>query len=312
MITVVLVLNSRKNKENKTGGEIKTTTQNTVAETDSDSDGLPDWKETLWKTDPKNSDTDGDGMSDGEEIKNNRNPNKSFPDDQLTEEEIKSLNNPSNYVSPFDRVSKTDEFTKKFLTQYLLQKSLSEGNLDDVAKDVLIKSVLGETSTEMPFRTFSATDIKILATDDTASIKQYGNDIGTIVKRNDSGIKMSEILLSLKGFTETKDKSGLEKLKTVIEKNTQIINESIKISVPKSAVNIHVDFLNGMSRLTEMILGMYKSVDDPLSGLVAIGNYRETATELKSVDERISAYFNKKGVIYKPSEDGYLFANNVF
>ena len=309
---MVLVFNSINNKNSEVQEKTTTITKNAITKIDSDNDGLADWEEILWKTDLKNSDTDGDGTIDGEEVKNNRNPVKPAPGDELTEEEIKSLNNPSNYVSPFDRVSKTDDFTKKFLTQYLLQKSLSEGNLDDVAKDVLIKSVLGETFTEMPFRTFSITDIKISNTEDTTSIKQYGNEMGTIIKKSDTGIKMEEILLSLKEAAETKNKSPIEKLKTIIEKNTQIINGSIKISVPRSAVNVHVDFLNGMSRLTEMILGMYKSVDDPLSGLVAIGNYQETFTELKNINERINVYFNRKNIVYKSSEDGYLFANNVF
>lgn len=310
MITAILVFTRKKNVTDS--GGLQATTQNTVAEIDTDSDGLPDWKEVLWKTDPKVSDTDRDGMGDGEELKNNRNPIKPAPGDELTDEEIKSLNDPSNYISPFDQSSKTDDFTQKFLTQYLLQKSLTDGVLDDVAKDVLIKSVLGETSTKMPFRTFGITDVKISDIDNALVIKQYGNNVGAIIKKNDSGIKMNDILLSLKTFTETNDKSGLEKLKTVIEKNTQIINESLKVSVPRSAVNIHIDFLNGMSRLTEMILEMYKSADDPLSGLVAIGNYQETFTELKSIDERIGAYFNKKNIVYKSNEDGYLFVNNVF
>lgn len=39
---------------------------------DSDNDGLRDWEEALWKTDPKNPDSDGDNILDGAEAKNNR------------------------------------------------------------------------------------------------------------------------------------------------------------------------------------------------------------------------------------------------
>lgn len=39
---------------------------------DSDNDGLRDWEEVLWKTDPQNPDTDRDGISDGEEANINR------------------------------------------------------------------------------------------------------------------------------------------------------------------------------------------------------------------------------------------------
>ncbi len=37
--------------------------------TDTDQDGLKDWEEVLWKTDPNNPDTDGDGITDYEEAK---------------------------------------------------------------------------------------------------------------------------------------------------------------------------------------------------------------------------------------------------
>lgn len=37
-------------------------------ELDTDADGLLDWEESLWGTDPKNPDSDGDGVSDGAQI----------------------------------------------------------------------------------------------------------------------------------------------------------------------------------------------------------------------------------------------------
>ncbi len=50
---------------------------------DADGDGLADWEEALWKTDPQNPDTDGDGTKDGDEPKENRNPTVKGPDDSL-------------------------------------------------------------------------------------------------------------------------------------------------------------------------------------------------------------------------------------
>ncbi|MBU6370732.1 MAG: hypothetical protein KGH93_00905 [Patescibacteria group bacterium] len=41
---------------------------------DTDTDGLPDWEEALYGTDPHNPDTAGDGMTDGEKIQESRDP----------------------------------------------------------------------------------------------------------------------------------------------------------------------------------------------------------------------------------------------
>ena len=63
-----------------------------IFEKDSDNDGLKDWEEVLWKTDPNNPDSDKDGVSDGEEIKINRNPAKPGPNDELDDASLESRN----------------------------------------------------------------------------------------------------------------------------------------------------------------------------------------------------------------------------
>lgn len=51
---------------------------------DTDGDGLKDWEEVLWKTDPNNSDTNGNGIPDGEEVNLGKNPLTSLPFDEET------------------------------------------------------------------------------------------------------------------------------------------------------------------------------------------------------------------------------------
>src|SRR5574343_1049151 len=40
-----------------------------IVDSDQDSDGVPDWEESIWGTDPKKPDTDNDGISDFDFIK---------------------------------------------------------------------------------------------------------------------------------------------------------------------------------------------------------------------------------------------------
>ena len=67
---LILLLNSKKEKE------LKSSTSELLSENfkDSDNDGLPDWQEELYRTDPFNPDTDGDGYSDSQEVELSRNP----------------------------------------------------------------------------------------------------------------------------------------------------------------------------------------------------------------------------------------------
>lgn len=61
--------------------------------TDTDHDGLSDWEESVYSTDPKNSDTDGDKYLDGEEIASNRNPLVAGPNDLVSKSSIPTNNN---------------------------------------------------------------------------------------------------------------------------------------------------------------------------------------------------------------------------
>lgn len=53
----------------------KNTTLENQEEKDSDGDGLYDWQEVLYRTDPEDKDSDGDGVSDGDEVKRGMDPN---------------------------------------------------------------------------------------------------------------------------------------------------------------------------------------------------------------------------------------------
>ncbi len=94
---------------------------------DSDNDGLPDWQEILWKTDPRNPDTDGDKTTDGEEIKQKRNPLVKGPDDGILETMFGGDNqNNSDSQMPNNF---TEVIGQQFLGQYLLNEQASGGQI---------------------------------------------------------------------------------------------------------------------------------------------------------------------------------------
>ena len=68
--------NKYKNSKLNYVSSIKNSSSQEIAEKiilkDSDNDGLKDWEEVLWKTDPNNPDSDGDGMNDNEEVLSER------------------------------------------------------------------------------------------------------------------------------------------------------------------------------------------------------------------------------------------------
>ncbi len=80
---------------------------------DSDNDGLKDWEEVLWKTDPQNPDTDGDGTPDGEEVKLGRDPTIPAPGDKIAEAEYPSKTKNSVFAADGGEKSGPINLTKE-------------------------------------------------------------------------------------------------------------------------------------------------------------------------------------------------------
>ncbi len=80
--------------------------------TDSDNDGIPDWREKEIGTDPENEDSDGDGINDGDEVIMGLNPKSLDTDsDGLSDGmEIKIKTNPTKIDSDGDSLSDGLEF----------------------------------------------------------------------------------------------------------------------------------------------------------------------------------------------------------
>ncbi len=78
LILIAIALSYQKPNITKYGDNnlLASNATSSINEKDSDNDGLPDWEEALYGTNPNNPDTDGDGTPDGEEIKEGRDPLK--------------------------------------------------------------------------------------------------------------------------------------------------------------------------------------------------------------------------------------------
>ena len=109
-------------KETYVAPETTNSVQSAVLAKDSDNDGLKDWEEQLWKTDPYNSDTDGDGTPDGLEIKQGRNPLVAGPNDKLDTNTVTSKINTETQGD----LSETDKFSRDLFVRIVAAKNANQ------------------------------------------------------------------------------------------------------------------------------------------------------------------------------------------
>ncbi|OGD66657.1 hypothetical protein A2Z61_00915, partial [Candidatus Campbellbacteria bacterium RIFCSPLOWO2_02_35_12] len=103
---------------NNLNAEIQAEAIKNIAEKDSDRDGLKDWEEALWGSDPHNPDTDGDRTPDGEEVVVGRNPIIAGPNDKLYNTlALKKKEDDNKY--PEKDLTATDLFAQNLFAEYL-------------------------------------------------------------------------------------------------------------------------------------------------------------------------------------------------
>ena len=273
------------------------------AQKDNDRDGLKDWEEGLWKTDPKNPDSDGDGTFDGEEVRNKRNPTKAGPDDEYqTIEETPLAEVVAQSESEKD-LTLTDIFARDFVTGYFALKQGGRYNVEN--RDSFIQTLIAGI-TVAPVKEYTLNDLIISQKSDEETLKNYGNALGNILQsfyRNKAGDER----LILDAAIRNEDKEELLKLERFAENYQAVARELLQIKVPLVLQSTHLEFMNGYESIGEALNGLQNVFDDPLGGSAYIKMHKESTELVNKAFGDLKNYFSKEGIGFKTGEGGYVF-----
>jgi len=261
------------------------TPQNTEKkpELDSDSDGLKDWEEVLVGTDPQNPDTDGDGTSDGDEVDQGRDPKKAGPNDKVT---VENLIAPQT-VTVGDRTL-TEQVAQDFFGKYILAKRQNIP-IDQNTALQIADSVVQNTSANANYTLYKPTDIETSLDTSVSAKKEYASKLSSIINKNSPKNTSNELTIIATAL-ESQKEYDLLKLDLIITAYSGIIQDTLKITVPKDALFDHLVYLNALSRIYTDISGMRDILNDPVKGYAAFSRYQENALILKVAFENLQAY----------------------
>ena len=240
--------------------------QTSQLDADSDADGLKDWEELLWKTDPNKADTDGDGTNDNEEISLNRNPLKAGPNDKISEKE--DLVAQEKAVSDSKQNTLTAAYARKFLTEYMTLKQ-QKGELSDADKQNLVQSFMDNIEPLTVVDQYSVSDIKITA-NTSDSVKKYAEEMKKIFIDERQGlISEPEVFKALmKNIQEGADfQKDIESLNYSIGKYEELIKKMMNMIVPKELSENHLEAINGFNNTKIAIKNMTFASTDPVKAV---------------------------------------------
>jgi hypothetical protein len=232
-------------------------------EQDSDQDGLPDWQEEVYGTDPANprsvdaSMTDKDAVAEGLVA-------PAFISEEAPDP-VKKIDIPGEEPSP-------NSLTKRFSEQFI-QAYLSAGGGKNVTQEEQqqIISTLLKTFTQEVVETISSSYTRVsVRSNSKISLEAYSADLWSIFTKNDvpaefgNPLALGQELINGAGETVLPDLTRLEKT------YSSIADDLLETAVPPSAVEIHLSLLRNFDSFARAVNTLSTYEQDPIAALGAL------------------------------------------
>lgn len=260
-----------------------TDTKVATANIDTDGDGLPDWEEVLWGSDPNKTDTDGDGTNDNQEVQQNRNPVIPGPGDEIKVKEA-DANVPTTtpYKYEYDNSlgsTLTEKLALNLSANYLSAKS--KGGLTAATKDELVNNLLSQIGDVELYHNYTRTSIAIGPMGTTFDIEMYGGRINAgLDKFGQLGLGESKIIADA---VTADNLDGLDGLNAYASKYRTFRTTLLNMQVPLQFADLHVSFTNAVDTVAKSLAEMPKLKEDPVSLMREISRYKLAMETISSV-----------------------------
>lgn len=270
------------------------------AQLDSDSDGLKDWEEKLWGTDPNSPDTDGDGALDGEELQQGRDPLKKGPDDKLVR--FQSL---PKEPEPTFQSSKnlTEELARQLVVLYFSQKG--KGEKPAISPENVAKDIFNQSEGQILKDEFSEKDFSKFIAPTKENKKIYLNRLGEILENNFKNIKGNEFEILNESLAKGKEEE-LNKLDSYISAYQKTVSDLRGLAVPenKDYINLHLLLMNIMNNLGKSVAAMKLVFQDQFKMVFGTRWYLNEAVRWKKSEEDFKILAVKDGIAFEKNEGG--------
>lgn len=259
---------------------------------DADNDGLKNWEEEVYKTDPRNPDTDSDGYLDGEEVASGYDPAIKAPNDALEGTDTDAPRTlPKNLTS--------------YLAQILTQKISSgeiapaQGDSLDAVKndpDLPYNQVLvNEALVQIGLRAKEYFMLPLIKTEDIsvssfpttyATIGAYIIAMGQATSRGyeTDQLNKSEIDI-IRDAVDSKDMKEITLLRASIQKNIEDVKN---VTAPQGFEDLHAQQI-ALLMLQEKIFDAVAHLDeDPAMAAAALETYQQLITMYQAFSDELN------------------------
>ncbi len=258
---------------------------------DSDNDGLMDWQETTWQTNPCQADTDGDGYLDGEEVASGYNPVVPAPNDELADyDSIRPRPLPHNLTQAL-----AESLTGRITDQGLETISGALDSTDLITSNRIVNTAIQEVISQSmgEFSLPNIPDEEIIISYDNSieAVQIYaGKVVETIEGWEANALLIQEPIAESEAQViyqaiETSDFSQIDKYVAFYQGAAESIK---KITVPSDFKDIHKEQI-GIFWIMSNIFKAIRQIDqDPLKANLALEQCEATGDLLTRMFSKLA------------------------
>ncbi len=267
---------------------------------DSDSDGLPDWQESLYGTDPANPESVKIGVLDGDAVKQGLVKPKVAGAGAPT-----GTNGTTSTVGGVAENTVTAQFARQFFTDYLNKYggfvALSDDELT-VFTQAEVQKLIDKTDVK---NTYAASQVSVSGTGN-AAIRSYLSLTDTSLNTFSFAKEKAE-LLYMEDAIQRNDTSALKKVQGIGKVYTSMSKALIKIKVPTELRAAHLRVVNALAALGIITTDMGTSDTDPVRSLMGLMRYQEATDEVTASLDALYSVLSTGGAMPTEGEAGFEF-----
>jgi hypothetical protein len=239
---------------------------------DTDNDGLPDWQEALYGTDPNNPHSVDPTLTDGEAVAKGLVKPKfstNLSSTQTAQQVLDSIPGPT----PADN-SLTAQFSQQFLEQYQVVLANNGGQaLSPDDEQTIITNLMQQFGTEASARLASQYTTLSVHTSNTESVTAYAAAVEQILKANDVPKGSSDPVSLMEALIQNQDDTASPKLKVLAKTYTSIATHLAQISVPTSLAGDHLALMQSFDAMGNATGAVVNYQQDPVLVLGSLSIY---------------------------------------
>lgn len=268
------------------------------ASKDSDSDGLPDWQEKLYDTDPLNATSVDPSMTDSEAVEAGL-VKPRFESEELPTSSVPVASVPGVAAAPG---TVTDQFARIFFQQYLEMRGAQPPTTESLL--AFIEDAVADLSlTNQIPRVYTSADVRVSGSGADA-MRTYMNAATTAFIRDGSADKDAMFYFGKVVYNE--DKAALQELKELGRAYEEIGAATIRVSAPQELAGVHLRFANSLALMGVIINDLTAVNDDPLRAFLVLGQYQTAAKEMTDSLLAIGRIYDAAGISIDSSQQGYV------